>query len=104
MGIDMTRESSVRVCTSCSRRCLRLVGQGDEGLPALASEVEMELRARLPERHWRAELAGCFRVCPDERVTLVVSVPDKGLDQYPTLAGAATPAAIAEAILVLLAD
>jgi len=50
------------------------------------------------------ELAGCFRVCPEDRVTVVVSAPDKGLDQYPTFAGAASPVVIAEAAMVLLAD
>ena len=104
MAIDMTKESSVRVCTSCSRRCLSLAGQGDEALPALAAAVEQELSDRVPGRPWRVELAGCFRVCPEDRVTVVVSAHDKGLDQYPAFAGAASPVAIAEAVMVLLAD
>lgn len=86
-------EIKIEICTGCMAK------HADVHTPAdfdkFISAVQTELEIKRPDRIWSISTQSCFRLCPDNRITVTVA-------QKMTMTREATVASVVEEILSFL--
>lgn len=86
-------EIKIEICTGCMAKHAAMNTPAD--FDKFIAEVQTELETKRPDRIWNISTQSCFRLCPDNRITITVA-------QKMTMTRAATVASVVDEILSFL--
>lgn len=86
-------EIKVEICTGCMAKHAEMHTPAD--FDKFIAEVQTELETQRPDRLWSISTQSCFRLCPDNKITISVA-------QKMTMTRDATVASVVQEILSFL--